>query len=244
MSGKLYLGTSGWAYSHWKGGVFYPAAWKEHELKYYSQFFNSVEINTSFYHWPPKSTFDKWRTLVPDDFIFSVKASRYLTHLLKLKKPREPLARIFASLAGLKKKLGSLLFQLPPNFAAEEKSLAKFLKLIPDKYRIAFEFRHPSWFDKKTFTLLQNKNAALVMADTPKYPLVEKITADFIYLRLHGHEQLYASCYTSKQLAEWAKKIKVWLKESKDVYLYFDNDAQGYAVKNALTIKEILSFRS
>lgn len=239
MSGRLYLGTSGWAYSHWKGGVFYPATWKEHELRYYSQFFNSVEINTSFYHWPPKSTFAKWRTLVPDDFIFSVKASRYLTHILKLRKAAVPLKRIFTSLEGLETKLGPLLFQLPPSFPADEKILAQLLKRIPNVYRIAFEFRHSSWFNQKVYSLLENKNAALVIADTPHYPLVEKITADFVYLRLHGHEQLYASCYTPKQLAEWAKKIKSWLKESKDVYLYFDNDAQGYAVKNALEIKKM-----
>ena len=187
----IYIGTSGWAYPHWKNGVFYPENWKDHELKYYQKFFNSVELNASFYHLPKKETFRNWRKLVPKDFIFSVKASRYLTHILRLSEPREPLENLLENASALKEKLGPIFFQLPPSFAAEPERLAKFAELLgfsrgkllrgalPPHLRFAFEFRHQSWFGPEIYRTLKKHNLALVFSDTPHYPYEEKITADF-----------------------------------------------------------------
>ena len=251
----IYIGTSGWSYKHWKNGVFYPQRWKEHELRYYQKFFNSVELNTSFYHLPKKEAFRNWRKLVPKDFIFSVKASRYLTHILKLSEPREPLENLLENASVLREKLGPIFFQFAPNFAADPEKLAKFAKILRGSprgsnppfgiraegwtLRFAFEFRHQSWFSPEIYQILKKHNLALIFSDTPKYPYEEEITADFIYLRLHGHKVLYGSKYTKEELRNWTRKIKRWGRK-KDVYCYFDNDAQGFAPQNAIELKEIL----
>jgi len=236
----IYIGTSGWAYPHWKNGVFYPEDFKDHELKYYQRFFNSVELNASFYHLPKEKTFEKWRKLVPKDFIFSVKGSRYISHILRLSEPREPLENLLENASELKEKLGPIFFQFSPSFKADPKKLFEFAKILPKNQRFAFEFRNASWFDPEIYKILAKNNLALIFSDTPQYPYVEEITADFIYLRLHGHEVLYASHYNPKQLEEYAQKIKKWHKEKRDIYCYFDNDAHGFAPQNALELKELL----
>lgn len=237
----IHIGTSGWAYAHWKKGVFYPEDWKDHELKYYQKFFNSVELNTSFYHLPKKKTFSNWRKLVPKDFIFAVKGSRYISHILKLSEPREPLENLLENASALKEKLGPIFFQFPPSFKADPKKLSEFAALLPQNQRFAFEFRNNSWFDPEIYKILKEHNLALIFSDTPRYPYAEEITADFIYLRLHGHEMLYGSRYSKEQLEEYTQKIKKWQRAKKDVYCYFDNDAQGFAPQNAIELKEILA---
>ncbi len=245
--GKIYIGTSGWAYQHWKD-VFYPQDLQGSKyLHFYIKKFKTVEINSSFYHLPREDTFQKWYQETPKDFIFSVKASRYLTHLKRLKNCQEPLEIFLKRISLLKKKLGVTLFQMPPSFRAKPKILEDFLKLLLKSrkkllpkfnLRTSFELRHKDCFCKEIYNLLKRYNMALCFADTPIYPCEEIETADFIYLRLHGHAQLYASCYSKSQLKEWAKKIKKWQTKKKDVYCYFDNDTQGYAVKNALELIE------
>ena len=236
----IYIGTSGWAYPHWRNGVFYPEDFKDHELKYYQNFFNSVELNTSFYHLPKKKTFENWHKLVPKDFIFSVKGSRYISHILRLSEPREPLENLLENASGLREKLGPIFFQLPPSLKADPKKFSEFAKLLPKDKRFAFEFRHISWFDPKIYNILKEHNIALIFSDTPQYPYVEELTADFIYLRLHGHEVLYSSSYNQKQLEEHAYKIKRWHEDKRDVYCYFDNDSHGFAPQNAIELKKIL----
>lgn len=234
---KVWIGTSGWSYEHWKNGVFYPEDWKEHQLKYYQKFFDTVELNASFYHLPKKKTFENWRELVPENFIFAVKGSRYITHIKKLKEVEEPLNRLLDRARGLEDKLGPILFQFPPSWEIKLERLKKFLKLLPEDQRFTFEFRHPSWFCPEVYQLLSQYNAALALADTPNYPLVEEITTDFVYIRLHGHQQLYGSEYSQKELEKWAQKVNNWGRET---FVYFDNDAQGYAPKNAQELKEII----
>ncbi len=237
----LHIGTSGWSYNHWKG-LFYPEELsKEEWLEYYTQSFDSVELNSSFYHLPKLKTFENWRKRTPEDFVFSVKGSRFISHILKLNNGREPLQNLLDNASGLGPKLGPVLFQLPPNFKLDFERLEKFAKILPTDQRFTFEFRHESWFCEEVYNLLKENNLALTISDTPKYPLVEKVTADFVYVRLHGHEVLYTSKYSKPELKGWAEKIKAWLADDRDVYIYFDNDAHAHAVTNAKELKTLLS---
>jgi len=235
---KIYIGTSGWTYYHWYG-VFYPKELKSKDfLDFYVKFFNTVEINSSFYHLPRIKTFENWYKKTPPNFIFAVKVWRRITHIKSLKNSKSDFKLFFKRAESLKEKFGPLLFQFPPKFKATRenvKRLNNFLKFLSEntKKHCSLEFRHPSWFDEKIYNLLKKYNIALCWADTPRYPYVEKITADYLYLRLHGHEILYGSKYTQEQIQTYARKIKKLPKKIKAVYVYFDNDSCGYAVENA-----------
>jgi len=239
--GKLYIGTSGWVYSHWDG-IFYPENLPgKDKLRYFSQHFKTAEINYSFYHLPRPSSYQNWYKITPADFIFSVKASRFITHIKRLFGVKEAWQVFLDNTLNLKEKLGPILFQFPPSFKATDenlKRLEEFLKLIiAQPLRYAFEFRDKSWCDKKVYNLLKKYNLAWVIADSPRYPRADEVTANFVYIRLHGSKVLFASKYTKKELEDLAQKIKKWLKQKLDVYVYFNNDAYGYAIENA---KELL----
>ena len=242
--GKLFIGTSGWVYGHWEG-VFYPEGLpSKDKLKYFSQHFKTAEINYSFYHLPRPTTYQNWYNQTPEDFLFAVKASRFITHIKRLQGVKEAWEQFIENALNLKEKLGPILFQFPPSFKATPetiKRLEDFLKFICLNFefkhlRLAFEFRHKSWCDKKVYNLLKKYNVAWVIADSPSYPKAEAITCDFVYVRMHGSKVLFASKYTKKELSSLAQKIKKWLKTA-DVYIYFNNDAYGYAIENA---KELL----
>ena len=239
---KFFIGTSGWSYSHWKG-LFYPESLSPTKfLNYYLSKFDTVEVNSSFYHLPREQTFKNWYKKTPKDFLFSVKASRFISHRKKLKDCFEPWKLFYSRAKFLKEKLGPILFQLPPGFKADKSRLEDFLKILPKNQRFTFEFRHLSWFNKSVYQTLKKHKIALTIADTPSYPLVKKITADFTYLRLHGHKELYASNYSGASLKKWARLIKKWVKDFKlkAVYVYFDNDAHCFAPQNALRLKKLL----
>jgi len=243
--GKLYIGTSGWVYSHWEG-IFYPENLPaKDKLRYFSQHFKTVELNYSFYHLPRPSTYQNWYKQTPGDFLFAVKASRFITHIKRLQGMKEAWEQFLENALALKEKLGPILFQFPPSFRATEenvKRLEDFLKLITkNKLRYAFEFRHKSWCTEKVYQLLKKYNAAWVIADSPNYPRVDAITCDFIYIRMHGSKVMFSSNYTKKELEDLAQKVKKWLKHSLDVYVYFNNDAMGYAIENAKTLQKMLS---
>ena len=236
---KLFIGTSGWVYGHWEG-IFYPEDLSSKDkLKYFSQHFKTAEINYSFYHLPRPSTYQNWYNQVPADFIFAVKASRFITHIKRLQGVKEAWEIFRKNALNLKEKLGPILFQFPPSFRATEENISRleaFLKLITEnKPRYAFEFRHETWCDKKIYKLLKKYNVAWVIADSPRYSKAEVITADFVYIRMHGSKILFASKYTREELKDLAQKIKKWLKGA-DVYVYFNNDAYGYAIENAKTL--------
>jgi uncharacterized protein YecE (DUF72 family) len=240
MKGKIYIGTSGWLYDHWRG-IFYPEeVSKTRWFDYYAEHFDTVELNVSFYRLPKKETFIGWWEKSPKNFLFAVKASRFITHVKRLKDCREPWKLFISHAKGLKEKLGPVLFQLPPNLKVNLDRLESFLKII-SKYKVrkAFEFRDESWFCDEVYSLLSKYKTALVLADSPRYPLVEKVTADFVYIRFHGGKILYGSNYSKKELKKWANKIKKWSKKGLDVYAYFNNDAHGYAVDNAMTLKAL-----
>lgn len=236
MRRKIFIGTSGWSYGHWEG-IFYPEDLKQNEkLVYYAQYFDTVEINSSFYHLHRPATYANWYKKTPKDFLFAVKGSRFISHVKKMNQPQEPLKNFFDSIKPLKEKQGPILWQFPPNFKLNLERLKNFIKFLNKKYKYTFEFRHESWFCQEVYNLFKKHNISLCLASTPSYPYEEVITANFVYCRLHGSKSLYASKYTPSELKEWAKKIKKW---KKTCYIYFDNDAQGYAVENALELKKL-----
>jgi uncharacterized protein YecE (DUF72 family) len=238
---QVYIGTSGFSYRHWEDKVFYPSDLaRTKQLEFYSQHFKTVEINSSFYHLPTAQAFQGWYQRTPRDFIFAVKVSRFITHIKKLKVCREPWQRFINNAKELREKLGPILFQLPPGWQFDVRRLERFVKILPKKYRYVFEFRHPSWFCSEIFKILKKYNISLCLADSPRWPYQEEITADFVYLRMHGGKILYGSNYSDKELKEWAKKIKKFLEADLDVYVYFNNDAYGYAVKNAQRLIELV----
>jgi len=247
---KIYIGTSGFSYPHWGQGLFYPKGLPQAKwFIYYGQHFNTVELNVSFYRLPKKETFKHWRQQAGKEFIFAVKGSRYITQMKKLKDCQEPVKRFFEAVSPLlagptnwqSQPAQVILWQLPPRFKANPERLADFLKSLPRSWRQAFEFRDKSWLSEAVFKILRKHKAAIVFQDYPQWPMTEEITADFIYLRFHGRTRLYSSCYTEKELRNWAKKIKSWAKKGLDVYAYFNNDALGNAVENAQTLKKLCS---
>jgi uncharacterized protein YecE (DUF72 family) len=238
QSPQIHIGTSGWIYDHWSE-VFYPKDWPKMKwLDFYARHYGTVELNASFYRLPKPQTFENWRKRTPDNFLWAVKANRYITHIKRLKDPEEPLERFFTSAESLKEKLGPILIQLPPSLSFDETVFGHFCRHLKGNHRYALEVRHPSWAQERAIDILRDNNIALCVSDTAgRYPYMEEDTATFIYIRLHGSKRLYASEYSEKELGAYARKIR---DRSKDTYLYFDNDYKGYAVKNAKRLKEIL----
>ncbi len=246
---QIYIGTSGWIYSSWKK-IFYPENLPSRDrLKYFSTHFKTTEVNYSFYHLPRPSTYKNWYTKTPKDFVFAVKASRFITHIKRLKGIKAAWKKFLENALHLKEKLGPILFQLPPSFKAIDeniKRLEKFIseiKKINSKLRYAFEFRHPSWCSPRIYNLLKKYNVAWVIADSSRYSKTEECTADFVYIRMHGPKELFGSKYTDKQLKELSKLIKKYSNQGKDIYVYFNNDFHGYAVENAKTLMKFLKLK-
>jgi uncharacterized protein YecE (DUF72 family) len=236
-----YVGTSGWSYQHWKG-VFYPKGlsprrWLEHYIK----FFNCVELNVTFYRLVKKEVFQNWRQKTPDDFHFIAKGSRFITHIKRLKDIAEPLDLFLENASGLGDKLALVLWQLPPSFKKDIKLLASFFKLLLKKtnLRHCFEFRNDTWFDQEVYRLFKENNFCLCIAHSPRFPSQKVVTADYLCLRFHGGELLYGSNYSDRELKDWARFAREF-KKDKDIFAFFNNDAQGFAVKNALRFRELL----
>lgn len=198
--GSIYIGTSGWKYKHWKG-TFYPPGLKEKdELTYYLDFFNTVEINYSFYRQPSATNFSNWKIAVPDQFIFSVKANRYFTHLKKLNTDVATLSKFIDSVAHLEDRLGPILFQLPPKWKVNLERLKDFIQLLPSSFRYAFEFRNHTWYTDEVNQLLSNHNIAFCIYELAGHLSPLTVTADFVYIRLHGPGAKYEGSYQDKAL--------------------------------------------
>ena len=239
--GKVYTGTSGWNYKHWKEN-FYPGDLKQKKwLEFYSERLKSVEINNSFYHLPDTKTLKTWKDITPGNFIFSIKGSRYITHMKKLKAPKTSSRKLFSRIKHLKKKAGPVLFQLPPHWSYNKQRFEKFIKAMPGKYRYAFEFREKSWWNDEVLNLLEKYNAAYCIYELAGTITPKEVTADFVYIRLHGPDGKYQGNYSNRQLSGWAGSISAWQKKNKDVYIYFDNDDSGYAAKNAQQLQKMIS---
>jgi uncharacterized protein YecE (DUF72 family) len=238
MKSQIRIGTSGWNYPHWKE-IFYPTDCpKSKWLEYYTRHFDTVELNATFYRQPKVKTFENWYLRAPENFLWAVKANRYITHIRRLKEPQESLGRFYEGISVLKEKLGPILFQLPPSLSYDEDVFQQFCKYLDPAHRYTLEVRNPAWIDDRLFAILEEHNMAFCIADTAdRFPYQEAVTTDFVYIRLHGSQKLYASEYSEEELKNWAKKIKKWGKET---YVYFDNDFSGYAVKNAKRLRELL----
>lgn len=240
MKSKLLIGTSGFSYNHWKN-IFYPEEVKNQDwLIFYAKHFDTVEINSSFYHLPSKETFARWRKITPPDFIFAVKGSRFITHIKKLNEVEEPVENFLKNVSELKEKLGPILFQFPPDWKINLDRFEAFLNILPDNFKYVFEFRNKSWFNNLIYNLLKKKKAALCISSSPSFPSEKVITSDFTFIRMHGGKELYGSRYSTNELKIWAKEIKEFLVREINVFVYFNNDTHGYATKNALELSSLL----
>jgi len=240
MSKKIHIGTSGWSYNHWKGS-FYPEKTSGNRmLPFYANHFSTVEINATFYRLPSIKTLEKWYRAVPEDFVFSVKASQYITHRKKLNVPKESIKKFFDHIPSLKNKLGPILFQLPPNWHKNILRLADFNAALPDNYRYVFEFRDPDWFADDIVDLLNENNIAFCIYDLEGNEIPLHITANFAYVRLHGPGPKYQGNYSKELLEKWADRFQEWMEEDLEIYCYFNNDYGGHAPKNATLLEEIM----
>ena len=245
----IYIGTSGWHYPHWLG-LFYPSEIKGYyELKFFSEHFNTVENNSSFYRIAQESTYKTWLRMTPEHFKFSMKLNKLITHTHKLElneEVREKVRYILSTTQVLGDRLGAIVIQLPPSFRLDVPKLDAFLNFFKGeieklayKFDVAIEFRNKYWFKKEVYTLLKKHNVALVAAQSSRYPGERHVTADVAYIRLHGPEKLFASKYTSEQLKDWGEYIKSISKKVKRMYVYFNNDFHGYALQNARELMEV-----
>ncbi|WP_089320616.1 DUF72 domain-containing protein [Pontibacter ummariensis] len=240
MEQKIHIGTSGWHYKHWMGTFYPPEVKQKGFTDYYLRFFSTVEVNNSFYRLPTPETFANWRSATPENFVFAVKASRFITHMKKLKEPQEGLSRLFNSVNSLEEKLGPILFQLPPMWHVNKERLQDFLRLLPPYYRYTFEFRHPSWYAPEVLDLLRERNIAFCIYELEGHMSPLEITADFAYVRLHGPDGKYAGSYSESAMQWWAKQCLDWQAQGLDVYVYFDNDQLGYAAFNAQRLQQLV----
>jgi len=238
---KYRIGCSGFLYESWKG-AFYPEDLPHKKwLTFYQEKFNTIELNVTFYRLLKKEAFERWYKETPPDFSFCLKGSRFISHVKKLKDVELPLSTFFNVTAPLMEKLDVILWQLPPNLKLNIKNLEDFIENLKQyPVRHVFEFRHKSWLSKKVCKLLSASNIAICMADWPDFIDDLPVTADFVYLRRHGEGGNYSTNYTPEQLKNDAKRIKEYLKQGKDVYFYFNNDAFAYAPKNAIELRTIL----
>lgn len=242
--GIIRIGTSGWSYKAW-AKTFYPKDVPvAREFEYYARHFSTVEINATFYRLPPVTTVKGWHDKAPRDFIYAVKGSQAVTHFKRLK----PGARSFRLLLGRIKKLeehmGPVLWQLPGNFHKDAKRLKAFLKRLPEQFRHAMEFRHPSWLDKEIIDLLSGHNVALVSLSSQAMPMDLTITTDFTYIRFHGLKGGAAHNYTRRELEPWARHLKSCARKGIAAYVYFNNDVNTRAPANALLLTEMAGARS
>ncbi len=233
------IGCSGWSYRDWRG-AFYPpdtptARWLEH----YASVFDTVELNATFYRLPRRSSVEGWVEQAPDGFLFAVKASRYLTHIRRLREIGKGVERFWQPLAPLRDsgKLGPVLWQLPPNFERDDETLAAALDLLPEGARHCFEFRHPSWFAGDVYALLEQHGASLVLGDDPRRPLPDASpVGPLAYLRLHYGSRGRDGNYSERELSTWRRRIAAW-RSRRDVFAYLNNDWRAYAPRNALTLR-------
>ncbi|HZI89160.1 MAG TPA: DUF72 domain-containing protein [Candidatus Polarisedimenticolia bacterium] len=251
-TGFLRVGTSGWAYRHW-ADFYGPEIRPPGYLARYAREFPTVEVNNSFYHLPLPSTYEKWARETPPGFVFALKLSRYITHIRRLRAVKRETRRFLVNALPLTRKRGPLLVQLPPSFQADPRRLAQFIDATRDvardlelrpSLRLAFEFRHESWFQsEETRRVLEDAGAVAVSAHSTRYPGAEEPwrTASWVYLRFHGPRELFASEYGEEALQAWGLQIRGWLREGSDVYAYFNNDARGYALRDATRLLAMAS---
>jgi uncharacterized protein YecE (DUF72 family) len=239
----IHVGTSGWSYRHWEGVLYPPGILPRQRLGHYLGRFGTVELNASYYRWPADAAFARWRHRLGEGFLMSVKAPRGLTHQRRLYSPESWIHRITAGLSRLGERRGPMLVQLSPRFPIDLPRLDYFLGRMPSWIRLAIEPRHPTWHQESLFELLEARGAAYCVTSGANLPCVLRATTDFVYVRLHGpdHGHLYAGSYSEDDLRWWAGRAREWEAQGRTVFLYFNNDGEGNAVRNAGRLKELLA---
>jgi len=239
---RAYIGTSGWNYDAWRD--FYQDVPRAERLRYCGERFTGIEINATHYRLQARATMKRWRDAVPAGFRFALKVHRFLTHNKKLKDVDESIPRSRDPARALDPKLEVVLWQMPANFRKNAERLRSFARTLRRRWRAhrhAIELRHSSWFDDQIAACLADYDLAVCLSDAPDFPLWDRVTTDLVYVRLHGHTRKYASSYSTPSLRRWADRARGWLDEGRDVHIYFDNDAEGAAPRNAVTLLELLS---
>jgi uncharacterized protein YecE (DUF72 family) len=238
----VHVGTSGWSYDHWDGVLYPPGTPPRDRLAHYVRRFGTVELNASFYRWPRDVSFASWRRRLPPGFRLSVKAPRGLTHAKRLYGPEPWLPRLTSAWHELGDRRAVLLVQLHPGHERDDARLDYFLSRLPPWMRVAVEFRHPSWHDDAVFDLLERRGAAYCVMSGAKLPCVLRATAPFVYVRMHGPDpaHLYAGSYGDTDLRWWADRVGEWTGSGLDVFVYFNNDGYGHAVRNAERLRELV----
>ncbi|HEY2905613.1 MAG TPA: DUF72 domain-containing protein [Vicinamibacterales bacterium] len=233
------IGCSGWQYRHWRGN-FYPAELSSSRwLEYYAERFDTVEINNTFYRLPEAPTFAAWARRVPRGFVYAVKASRYLTHMKKLKDPKEPITRFFTRAKRLRTTFGPVLYQLPPRWPVNVERFSAFLRALPRGVRHTIEFRDPSWYTDEIFAMLEKHRVALCLHDMQGSASGMRAIGPFVYVRFHG-VQKYSGRYPDETLERWAEWLAERVKEGRRVYAYFNNDTGGHAPRDAVRLRAML----
>jgi uncharacterized protein YecE (DUF72 family) len=240
-TGHFRVGCSGWQYRHWRGS-FYPAdlaqaRWFEH----YASVFDTVEVNNTFYRLPEAATFDAWKERAPAGFLYAIKASRYLTHMKKLKDPEEPISRFFERASHLGATLGPVLYQLPPRWERDLPRLEEFLSLLPKPRLHAVEFRDPSWYGDETYALLEKAGVALCLHDMRGSESPERLVGPFVYVRFHGTSAKYGGRYPDSAVESWARRLTGEIRRGRDVYAYFNNDRGGHAPRDAVRLRDAIA---
>lgn len=238
----IYIGTSGWNYASWRED-FYCGIPRKNWLGFCAERFNSLEVNASFYRLQSRETFRRWRDATPAGFRFAIKGNRFLTHNKKLADPLPAIRLERDHAKGLGDKLAAVIWQLPQPFRKNMERLHRFARALKSwpQTRHAIEFRHDSWFDDEVAACLRAHRVAVCQSDAADWPLWDAVTTDMVYVRLHGHDVTYASSYSDKTLSQWSRRIRLWLKQGRDVHVYFDNDALGAAPMNAMQLIRLVN---
>ena len=237
---KFWIGISGWQYPDFSERFYPDDLEKTEQLSYYAQNFPSVEINNTFYQLPQEETIQNWVDQTQGDFIFSIKASRYITHMKNLLDPEETLPNFFDRISHFGEKCGPILFQLPPHWQINLERLENFLDHLPGEYRYTFELRNETWLKEETYGLLRKYNAAFCIYDFNFRQSPRITTTDLVYIRLHGPGKAYQDPYTEQTLRDWRDRILSWLEQEKQVHCYFDNTYRGHAWDNAKKLNQLL----
>ena len=247
MSAKacdIRIGTSGWHYDHWIGRLYPEKLRKDKWLEHYAEHFDTVEVNNTYYHLPREQTMLNWHDRVPPGFLFAVKASRYITHVKKLQDTDAEVERFLDLARRLGDRLGPVLYQLPPSLHKDVARLDRFITSLPSPDQAVFEFRHSSWYDQETFDLLNERGAALCVHDMDGKAPPRVVTGAMVYIRLHGPAGRYAGDYTDAMLQDWADWMTRQIGVVRAIYVYFNNDVGGHALKNARTLRRIMGLPS
>ena len=239
------IGCSGWNYKAWRVAFYPKGLSSERWLDFYASRFDTVEINSTFYRLPERGTFAAWQAQTPKNFLFAVKASRFLTHMKRLREPREPLARLFSRASALGRQLGPVLYQLPGNFTIDLARLEAFLAALPRlssgaRIRHVMEFRHPSWYVAETYHALRRHGVALCLHDKEGSEIDQPIDGPFVYVRFHGTSGRYHGSYGRRALTVWAHRLAEQMQDGRQIFAYFNNDPDAAAVDNALTLRSAL----